>query len=235
VRKRQDLQRQQKEQAAARRLESSSIGAGGLRVKDGGSIIVEAGGDITLEDGDFVAGTVTAGTVTGATTVSAGTSVTAPAAVISGDVTAHNLQLGANGTVWSTYALNNPVTTGYFALYVNSDGRVGRTPSARKYKQDIANFSPSEQAVFAIQLRQFRIKAAVAELGDNAPIEHGLIAEELVELGLDWLVLFGPGGEPEGIAYEKVALALIPAVQEHERMAQDHERRIAALEAQAHT
>ena len=143
-----------------------------------------------------------------------------------GDVTAHSVRLGNNGTVYSDYALNNPVTTGYFALYVNADGRFGRTPSALKYKQDIANFSPSEQAVFAIQLREFRLKQAVDEMGDQAPIEHGLIAEELAAIGLEWLVLYGPDGEPEGIAYEKVALALIPALQ-------DHERRIAALEGPA--
>lgn len=163
-------------------------------------------------------GTTWAGPVASPGTVSAATNITATHAITAGDdITS------TNGTFWSLYALNNPVVTGYFALYVNSDGRFGRTPSARKYKQDIANFSPSMQAVFAIQLREFRLKQAVNELGDSAPVEHGLIAEELVDIGLDWLVLFGPDGEPEGIAYEKVALALIPVIQ-------DHERRIAELE-----
>jgi hypothetical protein len=148
---------------------------------------------------------------------------TSGAITTTGDVTAANVHLGNNGTVWSDYALNNPVTTGYFALYVNADGRFGRTPSALKYKQDIANFTPAEQAVFAIQLRQFRLRQAVEEMGDAAPIEHGLIAEELAAIGLEWLVLYGPQGEPEGIAYEKVALALIPAIQ-------DHETRLKALE-----
>jgi hypothetical protein len=148
---------------------------------------------------------------------------TSGAITTTADVTAANVHLGNNGTVWSDYALNNPVTTGYFALYVNADGRFGRTPSALKYKQDIANFTPAEQAVFAIQLRQFRLRQAVEEMGDAAPIEHGLIAEELAAVGLEWLVLYGPEGEPEGIAYEKVALALIPAIQ-------DHETRLTALE-----
>ena len=129
-----------------------------------------------------------------------------------------------NGTVFSLYALNNAVTSGYFALYVDATGRFGRTVSARRYKQDIVNFTPSAQAVFALQLREYRLKQAVEELGDAAPVERGLIAEELVACGLDWLVQFGADGQAEAIAYEKVALALIPVIQ-------DHERRLLALEA----
>ena len=70
----------------------------------------------------------------------------------------------------------------------------------------------------------YRQIAAVDEFGDDAPVEFGLIAEELVDLGLGWLVLT-IDGRPEGIAYEKIALALIPIVQ-------DHESRLAALERQ---
>jgi hypothetical protein len=143
-----------------------------------------------------------------------------------GTVTAGGRITSTGDTFWSTYALANPVVTGYFALYVNSDGRFGRTVSARRYKQNIKNFSPASQAAFALQLRQFRLKQAVEEMGDSAPIEHGLIAEELIDLGLDWLVQFGPDGQAESVAYEKVALALIPAIQELGRVQADHEKRL---------
>jgi hypothetical protein len=51
---------------------ASSIGSDGLAIKDGGSIVVEPGGNITLENGSFNAGTLSA-----ATTVTAGTDVDA--------------------------------------------------------------------------------------------------------------------------------------------------------------
>jgi len=164
---------------------------------------------------DLVNGLLNQVNVTATGSVTAGTTVTAGGRITS-----------TGDTFWSTYALANPVVTGYFALYVNSDGRFGRTVSARRYKQNIKNFSPAFQAAFALQLREFRLKQAVEEMGDAAPIEHGLIAEELIDLGLDWLVQFGPDGQAESVAYEKVALALIPAIQELGRVQADHEKRL---------
>lgn len=137
-------------------------------------------------------------------------------ATIGGDI---NL----TGDLYSVHGLNTPVTSGYFAAYFNSDGRLGRTTSAKRYKQEIAACTPDIQAVFALQLVTYRLKAAVAEMGNDAPIEHGLIAEELVALGLEWLVTY-IDGVVEGVAYEKLALALLPAIQ-------NHEKRLLALEA----
>lgn len=213
VRKRQDLERSQKEQSASRGLAASEIGNGGTLKVDGSLNVT---GSISVPGTLSSAGAVTAGsTVTAGTSVSAGTTMTS-----GGDITS------TSGTFWSIFALNNPVVSGYFALYVNGDGRFGRTVSARRYKQDIQTFSPAFQAAFALQLREFRLKQAVEEMGDAAPVEHGLIAEELLDLGLDWLVLYGSDGQVEGIAYEKVALALIPAIQELARVQADHEERL---------
>lgn len=133
-------------------------------------------------------------------------------------------QATVNGPIFSPHALANPVVTGYFALYVNSDARIGRTVSARRYKQDIAAWTPDVQGIFALQLVTYRLKSEVALKGDDASLEWGLVAEELIELGLDWLVL-RIDGKVEGIAYERLALALLPAIQ-------DQERRLLALEEQ---
>lgn len=132
--------------------------------------------------------------------------------------------LSVTGPANFPQAYANPVTTAYFAAYIDGDTgkRLGRTVSSRRYKQDVVAWTPDVQAVFALQLVQYRQIHVVAEMGDEAPVEWGLIAEELVDLGLDWLVLF-VDGRPEGIAYEKIALALLPIVQ-------DHETRLQALE-----
>jgi hypothetical protein len=253
VRRIKDLERRVSENASARSLAASQIGSGGLLINSGGSLTIAGGGSLNVGSGALNS----AGSISAGTTISAGGAITgaslgvgggaiaggaitgasvavtgaASSATVSatGDVTAANVQLGNNGTVYSLYALNNAVTSAYFALYVNGDGRFGRSVSARRYKQDIASWSENMQAVFALRLVTYRLRTAVAEYGNAAPIEVGLIAEELEAVGLGWLVLY-IDGQVEGIAYEKLALALLPVVQ-------DHEARLLKVEAwiQAHT
>lgn len=65
----------------------------------------------------------------------------------------------------------------------------------------------------------------MASLDDEAyELQHGLIAEDLDALGLDWLVDYGEDGQPEGVRYDRIALALLPVIQRQEQ-------RIAAIEA----
>jgi len=122
-----------------------------------------------------------------------------------------------------------PASSGYVALYRNGDGRVSVSPSSRRFKKEIKAWSPDLQAVLAMQLVTYRLKAAI--YGDaGAPVDVGLIAEDLDALGLEWLVFYDDDGLPLGVHYERVALALLPAVQELAAEAQDHEARISALE-----
>ncbi|MGW4927981.1 tail fiber domain-containing protein [Agromyces sp. NPDC004153] len=120
------------------------------------------------------------------------------------------------------------LTTSYFATYASTSdgGRVGHVPSSRRYKRDEAAAELDPATILALQLVTFRYIAAVEELGDDADVELGLIAEDVAELGLDWLVYRDAEGQPAGIRYERLALALLPLVQ-------DHERRLAALERAA--
>jgi hypothetical protein len=207
VRKRQDLQRQQKEQAAARRLESSSIGRGGLRVKDGGSIVVEAGGDITLEDGDFAAGTVTAGTtmhagqdataardVAATRNVTAGSVVSAPAVVGTSSVT------GAN--VYAQSIATN-ITAGRVAVWGRtSDGFLGTASSSQRFKTALQAVDLDDRAkrILQIAVGYFEYLAEIARRDDptspdyvgpdyHVSVNLGAIAEQLHELGLwEWVV-----------------------------------------------
>jgi hypothetical protein len=141
---------------------------------------------------------------------------------VTGNISATG-DINLTGDLYTPHGLATPVTSGYFAAYINFDGRLGRTVSARRYKQDITAWAPDAQAVFALRLVTYRLKSNVTGMGDKAPVEVGMIAEELVALGLGWLVLY-INGEVEGIAYEKIALLLLPVVQ-------DHEKRLLALEA----
>lgn len=120
------------------------------------------------------------------------------------------------------------LTTSYFATYgsTSDGGRIGHVPSSRRYKQDVAPATLTAADVLALQLVTFRYIAAVEELGDDADVEVGLIAEDVADLGLDWLVYRDAEGHPAGIRYERLALALLPIIQ-------DYERRLTALEGGA--
>lgn len=120
--------------------------------------------------------------------------------------------LTVSGAIYTPNGRANPVSSGYVAAYINGDGRLGASASSRRFKKEIAAWTPDLQAVFAMQLVTFRYKAAIYGTAD-APVEAGLIAEELVDLGLDWLVFYDEQGLPQGVHYERVALALLPAIQ----------------------
>jgi hypothetical protein len=122
--------------------------------------------------------------------------------------------LTVNGAFVNPHARANGVS-GWLALGVNPSGQFGFQMSSRKFKRDIQDWTPDRQAILAMRLVQFYY------LSDE--FDHGLIAEELHDLGLTWLVGYDPEGQPLTVRYERIGLALLSVVQ-------DHEARISALE-----
>lgn len=135
----------------------------------------------------------------------------------------------ATGGLSSTDVYNRLVTSSgsYRTVYVNTLGQLGQTVSSRQFKQDITDASIDPADVLAMRLVNYRYKAAVENMGDDAPLEVGVIAEEVEELGLSWLIDYDVDEQgnatPFGFKYERLALALLAVVQEQER-------RIALLE-----
>lgn len=101
------------------------------------------------------------------------------------------------------------LTGSYRSLYVSAAGVLGWVSSSERFKQDIEPYPADVAALLAMQLVTFRYIAD----GDDGPIQHGLIAEQLEALGLTWLVEHDPDGTPEGVRYDLLALALVPVVQ----------------------
>lgn len=127
------------------------------------------------------------------------------------------------------YVPNSSVaTSGWTAAYINADGRLSRGASSRRYKKDIAAMSIDKQAVLALAVVSFHHKAFLFDADDpmrsNPPLEVGLIAEDLHDAGLGWLVGYDAEGRPDSIRYDRIALALLPVIQ-------DHEARLTALES----
>lgn len=126
----------------------------------------------------------------------------------------------ANGAFYSPNAI--PAVSGWTNAYINGpDGRISKGASSRRFKKEIKSWTPEAQATLAMQVVTFRYRAEMFGKDDPAraaaPVEVGLIAEDLHELGLYWLVVYDAEGRPEGVRYERIALALLPIIQAHER------------------
>lgn len=246
VRRARDIERSAQEQAAARTAEATTIGAGGLVVKDGGSIRVESPGTIDLPGGSFSANTLTAattvtagGTVQGGALVStSGASIAGTASVgalsASGSVSA-NGEIVAGGKVRGGNIWGNILSVDYRVVYVsNPTGELGHVPSSLRYKTCIEPVQLDLDAVLGLGLRTFKYKAAIEAYGgvEEAPTELGLIAEEVADAGLGYLVYRGENGEVDGVAYERLTLPLLALAQRQQAQINELQAAVTALQAQ---
>lgn len=205
IRKQRDLERQQQEDAAAPRLGSSTIGTGGRLKVDG---TLEVTGDLEVPAGALSsAGAMSAGTtVTAGTNVLAGQDVSAVRDVLAGrDVAAVAQVRGDNGLfpggINSVDVYNRLVTgSGSFrSTSANILGQLGQTVSSRRYKQDIEAAVIPRETLRALRLVFFRYTASVPFSQEQQPTLLGLIAEEVHDLGLTWLVIYNDAGQPEAL------------------------------------
>jgi hypothetical protein len=144
------------------------------------------------------------------------------------DVTGiHNV----SGNIYNGGAYTTSVAYGaYRALWVNSDGLFGHTASNRASKQDIVPTSLDADAILDAEIVDFRYKVAVEKEGDDATLEIGVIAEQLIEAGLERFVFFSEDGKPEGVHYERLAIAIIPQLQKQAKQISEIEARLSKLE-----
>ncbi len=139
------------------------------------------------------------------------------------------------GQLYAPDAYNTDITYTRRTAWWGNDGRAGYASSSRTKKTAIRH--ADEEAMLRIldaEPKAFRYRAEVrrrTSLRINEgrdyvpPVEIGLIAEELEELGLGWLVYHGENGEVEGIEYSMATVALLA-------VGRDHERRLRAIEAE---
>lgn len=114
---------------------------------------------------------------------------------------------GRFGAAWG-----NNITSERRAVWMEADGTLGHTASSERYKKNIQPAPALTDAQFAaLQVVTFQWRAAVSA-GDH--MEVGMIAEHLDALGLEWAVFYDEQGQPEGIHYDRIVLAVIPYVQQ---------------------
>ena len=106
----------------------------------------------------------------------------------------------------------NQTNTGR-AMFVNSAGLYGIGSSSRRFKENIVDAEIDTDAVLDIKVRKFNYKKSFDEA---MPESIGVIAEELEELGFSDFLFYNEDGEVDGVAYEKLALALIPVLKKQQ-------------------
>jgi hypothetical protein len=107
---------------------------------------------------------------------------------------------------------------------------MGGNTSSRRYKQDITPVQTNMPGFLGLQTYQFRYIAAVQELGDAAPYEYGLMAEDVVRVA-PWACFYEADGVTvRGINYDRLMVAAINVLQDQQHVLRTHETRITALE-----
>lgn len=143
-----------------------------------------------------------------------------------------NGHLSADNGLYSPAVYTRSVTYGnYRAVWVNADGTLGQTASSQTVKQDITPADIPADAILGAEVVNFRYIDAVEALGEDAPIEIGVIAEQLLEVpGLEKFVYHDEDGKPAGVHYERLAVAVIPQLQAQAARLDELEARLAKLE-----
>jgi hypothetical protein len=139
--------------------------------------------------------------------------------------------IGCAGELFAGTRLKSPGTYNQTnsgrAVFVSSDGIMGIGSSSERFKENIEEAQLDLDAIRQLSVKTFTYKKDFTD--DNSP-QIGVIAEDLVSLGLTEFVYFDDEGNADGVAYEKLSLALIPLVQETADRLDAIEARIEALE-----
>jgi trimeric autotransporter adhesin len=128
--------------------------------------------------------------------------------------------LSSSGTLRSPFTYSVARTASTRTMIIDSSGNFGTTASTRRKKHEIESYKIDSNALLNLDVKTFKYKP---EFDSDQQIQHGFIAEEAQELGLDELIQYDSTGVPDYFAYEKLPIFLL-------QLAQEQEARIQALE-----
>ena len=118
------------------------------------------------------------------------------------------------------YNAGHATTSSSANAYLNSStGLLARSTSSLRYKIDVAEQSIPLDSILSLTPKSFFDKRAFEVAGgktDNLPRILGLIAEEVAEIPVlaDLLMNKNEKGEPDSVNYDRVAVALLPLLNE---------------------
>ena len=115
--------------------------------------------------------------------------------------------VGVGGNVFAATTYNQ-TNTGR-AMFVAVDGLYGIGASSIRFKENVVDADIDTEKVLDIRVRKFNYKKSFDK---HETKDVGVIAEELEALGLTDFIYYDAEGIPDGVAYEKLALLLIPVL-----------------------
>ena len=113
-------------------------------------------------------------------------------------------------------------------MFVNSDGKLGTSPSSRRFKEGIKPMDHASEALFALKPVTFRYKKGI-DLQRTS--QFGLIAEEVEHVNPD-LVVHDKDGKPYSVRYEQVNAMLLNEFLKAHRTMEQQQKQIDGLTAQ---
>lgn len=136
-------------------------------------------------------------------------------------------RIGSNHTRAFIAGVRNVTTANANAVgvLIDSAGQLGTTSSSRRYKFDINDMVSTTEGLMRLRPVTFRYLAH----GDGAPLQYGLIAEEVAEIYPE-LVAYKDGA-PETVMYQFLAPMLLNEVQKQRGMIEQQQAENAALRA----
>jgi hypothetical protein len=112
-------------------------------------------------------------------------------------------------------------------VFIDVNGQLGTHLSSARYKHDIADMGDATARLLQLRPVTFRYNAH----GPDAPIQYGLVAEEVNEV-LPELVARNKDGEIETVMYHEIPAMLLNELQKAVRRADEQQKRIEALESE---
>ena len=132
----------------------------------------------------------------------------------------------AFGSTMYGAAVYNQTNTGR-AMFIAADGLFRIGASSIRFKENVIDADIDTEKVLDIRVRKFNYKK---EFDDDETKDIGVIAEELEALGLTDFIYYDADGIPDGVAYEKLALAVLSLVQVQDQRLNELEVRLSRLE-----
>lgn len=128
--------------------------------------------------------------------------------------------LGMDSTprIWSM-AIYNRTYSSASNMFITSAGTIGRSTSARKYKEDIQvaeEVISKAKRLLSILPSSWYDKAEIAR-GGKAQRYYGFVADDFDLKGLKEVVLYGSSGQVEGLAYDRLTMYQNAILSDHER------------------
>lgn len=128
--------------------------------------------------------------------------------------------LGMDSTprIWSM-AIYNRTYSSASNMFITSAGTIGRSTSARKYKEDIQvaeEVISKAKRFLSISPSSWYDKAEIAR-GGKAQRYYGFVADDFDLKGLKEVVLYGSSGQVEGLAYDRLTMYQNVILSDHER------------------